>query len=447
MDPLTDKPSELQSFPRLSAGCPFLGLREDAETHFSTPSVGNYCHKVNPSEPVNFDHQENYCLSDLYLQCVVFSNEWKELLPDTIRGDGVPGSRPSVQKTAIISSAAIDTGEAQESKGADDIAEEQEFGEEFFLPSSSISQADSQSIEDIKNNLPWKRLHEEARSRYLETKPNRRERYLWSGLIVIASIIFLVSIYGLFNRYSELQTQAELSMFSARTLTAIYAEEQSIIADAATATANALFFIEDTTPTPAIIEEDEVISDFMTATAQVEIQVNKPVDVCSELSSYPLVIVSGPHLTPRPGYIYQPDSPEPTIQASWIIKNPGECKWEQIVLQDVNTGENIVPFLKQNGIQLDLTDLEQVINPEEDVEVTIGFRVRDAETINREWLLLINGFNLFSQPHITLKIDDWIIIQQATATPTKQVVKPTSKPPKATATPGRVTEAPPTRSP
>lgn len=451
MDPPMDKPSSQPSIPRLSPGCPFLGLKEDAETHFSTPSLGNYCHKVDPSEPVNFDHQDRFCLSDDFVQCVVFSGDWQGMLPETIRGDGAPGLRsPELRKGVIVTQQLTDTDpdiEVEEAIAIDTPLPRLEKEEVNVRSRRPIS--DEQDSTDISDNLPWKRLHEEARSRYLETKPNRREKTIWAGLIVVASIVFLVSMWGLYNRFNELQTQTELSMLTARTLTAIVANEQQLLAEAATATQNAvLTSIKESTPTPTATQDEDsvLLAEALTATAQLAIMEEPTVDVCSELSGYPIEIVSGPHLTPRPGYIYQPGSPEPVIQASWVLKNPGTCSWEQVVLQDVTTGENTVPYISRDGEEIDLTNLEQAIDPEDEIEISIGFRLKDAETINREWLLLINGFNLFDQSHVVLKIDDWIIIQQATATPTK-VAKPTSKPAKPTSTSGRVTEKPPTRAP
>lgn len=101
MDPSRNSSLSKSSSQRLSSGCPYLGLREDADTHFSTPSPGNYCHKVKPTEPIHLDHQERSCLVDAFPSCQVFAGEWHGSLPVGIRGIGSPGVRNTRPRPAV----------------------------------------------------------------------------------------------------------------------------------------------------------------------------------------------------------------------------------------------------------------------------------------------------------------------------------------------------------
>ncbi len=430
--------------PRLTAGCPFLGLIEDAETHFSTPSQGNYCHKVDPSESINFEHQESFCLSNQFNTCLIFLNDWEGDLPETIRGDGKPGQLHPVPLAKV----------KQNEAGKDAGSNAKEIVSETRSPSKGMeSTGKSGKRTETPDSLPWTRLHEEARSRYLDSKPRNKDRYIWAGLIVVASIIFLASLWGLYNRFGELQTQAELSMLSARTLAAVTADFQLTKEMNATATARALFFLTEDTPTPTLTPEDSGESDpaSLTETAQALAALENTVN-CSDIGSYSYELVSGPELSPRPGYVHLSSAPEPTIQAAWVIKNDGDCDWEQVVLKNSVTNESVVPILQREDIEVDLTDLQQVIKSGEEIEVIVRFKLNDAATVNRDWLLMVNGFSLFEHSHVVLKVDNWIFVQTITATPTTPPKKPPEKAtptpkPRSTPTPGKATEPPPTREP
>ena len=54
---------------KASRPCPFLGLAEDPETSQAFPSANNFCHRAEPSAPVNMDHQLTHCLSGRYQSC------------------------------------------------------------------------------------------------------------------------------------------------------------------------------------------------------------------------------------------------------------------------------------------------------------------------------------------------------------------------------------------
>jgi len=70
--------------------CPYLGMADDSATNTSFPSLWNYCHNSKPVEVVEFNHQQNYCLSEKYNKCPVYmrvllSEGKKKPLPSHLR--------------------------------------------------------------------------------------------------------------------------------------------------------------------------------------------------------------------------------------------------------------------------------------------------------------------------------------------------------------------------
>jgi hypothetical protein len=445
----TNEPEKQNPLPGLTHGCPFLGLRLDPETHFSSSSPGNYCHKVNPSEPIQVSYQETFCLGGKYAQCIIFKPDWTGILPDTIRGDGSPGSKSSGNKKKNLP-AAVALGKVISSDNSipSDVSLEN--------PSNGINNfQDNYDMKEKKqddgdgNVVPWAKLYGEASQRYqnsVENSSKRNDKLIWIILLLIATVIFSVSIWGVLDRITKLRTTTELSVLSARTLSAITASYETAVANEITATANAIFLsgnaLTEMTPTPQ--ETAPEVSELPTEPVVI-LEPTSTIVSCDDFTGYQIEIVSGPNLTPRPGYVYQEGFPEPTVMASWNIRNPGSCKWEQIVLQDTTTGENFVPLLFMGDEKIDLSNLEQGINPGEEFLLTINFKLKDVKSVNRDWIMILNGFPLLEQPHIVLKVENWINIIQAQITPTKSSGSSSGKP-SPTPKPDRVTDEPPTRA-
>jgi hypothetical protein len=444
------EPSNQNPLPGLSHGCPFLGLKVDPETHFSSPSPGNYCHKVNPSEPISVPHQEEFCLGGKYSNCIIFHPGWKGSLPSSIRGDGSSGLRSNKKTKVVVAGTAIATENKNLQVGSQPVT---------IPPSHPLNEVDqplqvekiddtlNQINRDDENDIPWVKLYGEASQKYQESSGNnfsRKDRYIWIGLFLIATIIFAVSIWGVLDRITKLRTSTELSMLSARTVNAITASFETAVSGFATSTANAIFLSsgiskDEATPTPVTVES-EILTDTPTYIEPTATTIS-----CDDYTGYQIEIISGPELSPRPGYVYQEGSPEPVVQAKWVIKNPGSCKWEQIVLQETTTGENFVPLLFQGNEVIDLSNLEEAINPGEEFTLAINFKLKDVKSVNRDWVIILNGFPLLEQPHIILMVENWINIIQAQSTPTKSGSSSTK--PTATGNPSRETSEPPTRPP
>jgi LysM repeat protein len=65
--------------------CPFLGLKDDPETHHAFPSPRNCCRRARPIEPVSLEHQSTHCLCMNYVRCSVLANSLSIPLPEELK--------------------------------------------------------------------------------------------------------------------------------------------------------------------------------------------------------------------------------------------------------------------------------------------------------------------------------------------------------------------------
>jgi hypothetical protein len=76
--------------------CPYLGMKNDANSHMAFPSPVNYCYRCEPAARVKLNHQETFCLeSDNYLHCEVYTDGADQPLPKLLQytGSSVRSSR------------------------------------------------------------------------------------------------------------------------------------------------------------------------------------------------------------------------------------------------------------------------------------------------------------------------------------------------------------------
>ena len=59
-----------------------MGLRNDPQTRFGYPTLGNYCHHMAPPGLVTPDYQRNWCFSEEFTNCPVYQGAPKDRLPD-----------------------------------------------------------------------------------------------------------------------------------------------------------------------------------------------------------------------------------------------------------------------------------------------------------------------------------------------------------------------------
>jgi hypothetical protein len=314
------------------------------------------------------------------------------------------------------------------------------------VKTKSEKQKNRSPQEDAKS-VPWSRLYEEARGRYEETSRPRRDRVLWTSVLLFATAILVVSVWGLFNRVTQLRRQSDISRRIELTSIPLTQTLQAAMANESTQTAQALLFAagnEETDLQATATPDTEAQAATMTAEAGLAVVADTEIVAsCDNELGYLFEIISGPVLSPRPGYIFIVGSQEPIVQASWIIKNVSNCAFNGILFLNATTEQKIVPLILVNGEKIDITKPEQAINPGDEVEVVLGFPSSEALSIDNEWIVVLNGFDMYDQPHLILKVQDWIIIVEATATQTPGI-KPTS-PPKPTNTPVRPTNTPPAR--
>jgi hypothetical protein len=313
----------------------------------------------------------------------------------------------------------------------------------------------------ITKNYPWARLYDEARGRLEKTtSPARKERLTWILIFSFATIILLIGVWGVYNRVSQLRRQANIAAITSRTQFAQTSTAQAVFSFDETATARAFLLVAKPSRTPEAVTDGAINSQEGSGASETETALNlenTPIVVsCEDFTGFPIEIVSGPELSPRPGYVYIEGLPEPIIQASWTIKNIGNCAWNQINLTDSVTGEVIVPILYKDGSKLDLFTTENSLQSGDEVSLVLSFLPKNALNVDRDWIIQVNGISLFDQPHIVLKVQDWVILSQVSPTPTLGI-RPTSIPRTSTpggnpsrptpTKPGRNTPIPPTRGP
>jgi hypothetical protein len=123
--------------------CPYLGIREDAQTCLAYPAEWNLCHRARPPAAVRLDHQRECCLSPVYTCCPVFSSEADAPLPQQFRGS----RRRSRWKWAFLAALLLLTLALWAAWGA-------QAGVAFFLPGANPVATLHSSIGSFASPLP-----------------------------------------------------------------------------------------------------------------------------------------------------------------------------------------------------------------------------------------------------------------------------------------------------
>ena len=71
---------------QLKTACPHLGLIHDAASHMNFPSVANQCLNCKKTRSPSFAHQQSYCLSKTYVDCVLVQSNRRIAMPIEISG-------------------------------------------------------------------------------------------------------------------------------------------------------------------------------------------------------------------------------------------------------------------------------------------------------------------------------------------------------------------------
>jgi len=144
-----------------------------------------------------------------------------------------------------------------------------------------------------------------------------------------------------------------------------------------------------------------------------------PLD-CNDRTAYRYTIVSGPELSPAPGYVHILGTSPPVVRAGWTIRNDSLCRWRQLTLLAASDGSVTLPFLDVGDRIISAGDLATVapLEPGAQIKILLGFFASQARVVNEEWTLLVNGHELVNQPPLVLEVDNWIITRKPAPTPT-----------------------------
>lgn len=430
---LTNNTSSSQAQSQTRPSCPYIGILNDPQTRVGIPDTRNCCHLVNPPSFIDLSHQESYCLSKNFPGCPIYQTSGEGPIPAGILGVdsnteksfkfgifGLKRSSSKEQKTTTppdekkeeiwieqpdpVAAAAIAAGAS--GAAIDD-------GEQLL----STSEA---SIPDDDDELRM-RLYNEALNHYEQAKNVKKEkRGLWAFLLIIALAVLLISTWGVYSRLQNLQRQALLNAEINYTISLATAVQDMSAAAAAWGTAAAVVEQEQQTAT-AIARQTEIARqtvvalspDQITATAAVLAVTPTPsLAICSDISQAAYEVVSGPILNPPVGTFYRSGLQNP--QASWIVKNTGTCGWSQVYLWSVFDNLVLQPIVKRNGEVIDLAaqDGTIVVSPGEQIDVSLEFPLSVAQNVEGEWVLVVDGLSLFTQPKLVLDTFNWIIVAQ-----------------------------------
>ena len=300
----------------------------------------------------------------------------------------------------------------------------------------------------------WTKLYVYAREQRKALRPPLPKAVL--AAVIIGAVLLLV-VGGLYlNRHFETLEAKRQAKATEQAIALVTAAAQTSEAQAATATAQVIELDRKAAATAAaqetIVAQQSInlqgtataqaLAQAATATKQaIDLRATAVAQGCAASDRYSLH-VEEPTLFPKPGRMYVIGAPPFAVRATWEVTNTGECAWEEVRVRPLGGGEAI-PVLEGERVE-----------PGQVVEITVEFAfsgggdvdmVRDVEG---EWILVVlnplgGDHVLFEQPHLTLRVEGWVIAATPTPTPTPTPTStPTSTPmptltltPKPTSTP------------
>lgn len=318
----------------------------------------------------------------------------------------------------------------------------------------------------------WQELHQSAR-KAADRKLPRIELKRANGVIVALVLVIFVAWFGskawasrsreqnllVFHAVDATTTQmfsatrtfqaAEAVQKTARSATItveayLLATRQSATAQSSAATETAL--AQENAQATAI----RLTSEATTPTAPIlalGAQLETKSALCKDPTQYTLEIMGQPVLYPVAGTHYVIGNAPFDATATWEIKNTGNCNWTNLLINPQPDLQPIPFTFFRDGAAVEITP-EQPLNTGEQIEVKLDFGVLESANITQEWFLVANNLELSDQPHLQLKVTDWIILVTPRPAPTQELSNPnppkplsTPKPPSRKSTP----ETPPPR--
>ncbi len=260
--------------------------------------------------------------------------------------------------------------------------------------------------------------------------PFRRPLFIVVVVILVLSLTVLFMCSWYLNRHFEALEADRQARATEQAIALVTGAAQTAEAQGATATAQAIELdrkaataaaAQAATATQQAINLQgtvtaEALLQAATATKQAkDLRATAVAQGCAASDRYSLH-VGEPELFPKPGRMYVIGNPPFAVRATWEVTNTGECTWEEARLRPLGGGEAI-PVLEGEWVE-----------PGQVVEISVPFpfsgggdvdRVRDVEG---EWILVVlnplgGDHVLFEQPHLSLKVEGWVVAGTPTPTP------------------------------
>lgn len=402
-----DTPDNLyteQVGPSYTTVCPYLGLQDDPHTHFAWPQPGHFCYHAEPPHSVDIQHQQTHCLKRAHSKCAVYSDEWQGPLPHELRGEI---SRPWRVQTSLAALPFINGGRQHEDRSPDD---------------------------NENKILSWAQPWQDMRTAEFvdeEEDVAPRRGFLWIVAAVATVLVLLIAGWGIYNVFfppgggSAGGSQADSPPAAVAAIPATDTPTPTDVPPTETPTAT----LEPTatvtrTPTP-------VPTDTPTP-SPTTIQYT-----CDQIEAYTFEIVSGPDLSPDPGYAFVIGNGAPSPRVTWVIENTSQCEWTSINMYSLTSDRLLLPILRKDGqIIHQLAPYDEVLlAPGDQIDALLAFVPENSRYIQNVWALEVNGFRLEDQPALELQVDNWVIAIRPTATQGRTASRP----------PGDSSEPPPER--
>lgn len=270
--------------------------------------------------------------------------------------------------------------------------------------------------------------------------PSRHRRalaplYRWGAIGLVAALVVIGLIAFWFSsqaadqvEFAQATTEAQQTASAATSQASEAKATQDAQVNAAEATVNAQHVAATATAdaivlNQAVADQEQKINQTATAQAQEAIAQSTQTaeeNLCIRIDRYTFEIIENePILQPAPPYTHVAGGQLPRINATWKLRNTGECTWHNVRLRPLNANE---------PQPLDLFEVQAG----EEVDVTLNFDSPNGlQNVAEEWVLVVSSeggdLTLFDQPHLVLNVNNWIFIVTPTLTPTP-IPTPTDTP-------------------
>lgn len=131
---------------------------------------------------------------------------------------------------------------------------------------------------------------------------------------------------------------------------------------------------------------------------------------CKTAEEIDFELVSGPVLSPDLGTRLETLAP-PDAVATWTVRNLSACQWDSLGIYSIYRSLLHQPEIRRGGDLFDPVAGLVVANPGETLEISAAFPGDQASEISDEWVLVINGHQLFSKSHLLLDVDEWLVVE------------------------------------